>query len=604
MALMATPWKHPKTDVYYLRRQIPESLRPAFGGAALHKQSLRTKDPAEARTLFAQANAELERRFEEARQRLRATGDPRPSQRDRAVEMVEAYFQGPERTAGGLDGPERLLLARQEIDRGLWNATPNGLTSVLPSDDEQWWTLANNAALFRDHPGTRRPVQGHAPGSIWRWSDEGFSAGARSAQVVRLVAQIARHHGTIAVELPEGIEAAVADYLDTAPVEAPKTRKRRSTHGRLRPDMRLMDLFADWEAALQPSLQTAHEFEGSVSDFVDFIGDIPAGEIVHDDLLDYRDAAGTLPASMPRADRALPFTERLALHGRKGDHRISPATLKKRVGAIQALLSFAKGQKWITRNEGRDVPILGYTKAGTSPRQTFQEEELQRLFSSALFTLPSTWKHNRSVSDMTLYWLFLIALTTGARLEEIGQALLADVKMDGGITFIDIDDYAEQTGADKSVKTETSRRLVPVHRNLIGLGFNEYRGALAETGHSRLFPDLVTNQFGKRTKEASRIANRIIDRCISTDARLVFHSFRHTFKDLALEAGIDARIIDQICGHEPVSVGGKYGKGVRLSSLNRALHKLDWSFIDWENLSAAAGTVAWVKLVRAMSRSG
>ena len=138
MALMATPWKHPKTDVYYLRRQIPESLRPAFGGAALHKQSLRTKDPAEARTLFAQANAELERKFEEARQRLRATGVPRPSQRDRAVEMVEAYFQGPERAAGGLDGPERLLLARQEIDRGLWNTTPNGLTSVLPADDEQW----------------------------------------------------------------------------------------------------------------------------------------------------------------------------------------------------------------------------------------------------------------------------------------------------------------------------------------------------------------------------------------------------------------------------------------------------------------------------------
>ena len=46
MVQMATPWLHPDTGVYYLRRQIPKELRPAFGGKALEKQSLRTKDVA------------------------------------------------------------------------------------------------------------------------------------------------------------------------------------------------------------------------------------------------------------------------------------------------------------------------------------------------------------------------------------------------------------------------------------------------------------------------------------------------------------------------------------------------------------------------------
>ena len=595
MALMATPWKHPSTGVYYLRRQIPEKLRPAFDGKALWKVSLGTKNSNDATVLFLQANAALEQRFEEARTRLKATGSPCPSARDRADEMVAAYFQGPEFRAGGLDGEERLLLARLELDRGLWNATPTGCSSPASLHDQQWWDRANNAALFRDHPG-RKPTLGHAPGTIWRWGDESFRPDARNQQIGRIVSQIARHNNTTASDLPEGIEAAIRTYLDAVPVETPKARKRRPTSGRLRPDVRLMELFADWQAVMQPSLQSAHEYEGAARDFIDFIGDIPVEEVVNNDLLDYRDEAAHLPASMPRADRGLSFTERLDRHRHSDTPRISPATLKKRVGAIQALLSFAKGQKWISRNEGRDVPILGYSKTGAAARQTFQEEELQRLFASPLFTAPATWKQDRLVSDMTLYWLFLLGLTTGARLEEVGQAMIADVKADGTITYIDIDDYAaEASGDGKSIKTATSRRLVPVHAKLIQLGFRDYVDAVKKAGHTRLFPDLVPNGFGKRTKEASRIANRVIDRYVSTDARLVFHSFRHGFKDLALEAGVLERIVDQICGHAATTVGGKYGQGVRLAILNRELHKVDWSFLDWAALAQASADVDWTK---------
>ncbi len=595
MALMATPWKHPSTGVYYLRRQIPDKLRPAFDGKALWKVSLGTKNGSEATVLFLQANAALEQRFEEARARLKATGSPCPSARDRADELVAAYFQGPELKAGGLDGIERLLLARLELDRGLWNATPTGCSSPSPLSDQQWWALANNAALFRDHPG-RKPVQGHPPGTIWRWGNENFRPEARAEQIGRVVDQIARHNDVSVAELPSGIDAAINAYLDAVPVEAPKARKRRPTSGRLRPDLRLMDLFADWQAVMQPSLQSAHEYEGATRDFIDFLGDITVEEIVNNDLLDYRDEAAHLPASMPRADRELTFTERLERHRHSDTPRISPATLKKRVGAIQALLSFAKGQKWISRNEGRDVPILGYSKTGAAPRQTFQEQELQRLFASPLFTAPATWKNDRLVSDMTLYWLFLLGLTTGARLEEVGQAMVADVKTDGAITYIDIDDYAAGPSDDaKSIKTVTSRRLVPVHAKLIELGFRDYVDAVKKAGHTRLFPDLVPNGFGKRTKEASRIANRIIDRYVSTDARLVFHSFRHGFKDLALEANVLERIVDQICGHAATTVGGKYGQGVRLTILNRELHKVDWSFLDWAALVQASAQIDWIK---------
>jgi hypothetical protein len=98
----------------------------SLGAKAQWKVSLNTKSAAEANILFLHASAALEQQFEEIRVRIKTTGEPLPSQRDRAGDMIAAHFQGPERDGGGLDGTERLLLARLEIDRGLRNMTPPG----------------------------------------------------------------------------------------------------------------------------------------------------------------------------------------------------------------------------------------------------------------------------------------------------------------------------------------------------------------------------------------------------------------------------------------------------------------------------------------------
>lgn len=446
MAQMAQPWKHSTTGVYYLRREIPAKLRPAFEGKALWKVSLRTKDFPRAAILFASANAELEQRFEDARSRFAATGDPRPSQRDRATELVLGYFDGPAPSEGGLDGPERLLLARLELDRGLWNSTAFGCTKIFPSDPEQCWRLAGNAALFRGHAGTRPHLNGRSAGEVWRYADREFRPGARAEQVARVVEQVARRHGLSSAELPDGIPEVIREYLDRQPVGPARVRKPQSAQSRLRSEIRLMELFDEWKLGAAPSAHTAHEYEQAARDFIDSVGDIPVADIVNDDLLNYRDTAKDLPSSMPRKDRELPFTERVVKHAGIIGPRVSAGTLKKRVGGIQALLSHVKEQRWITRNEGREVTVVGYTKGGRK-RRPFEEEELRQLLSSPLFLRPTSWRMDNKVTDLTLYWLFLIAL-----------------------------------------------------------GFNAYRDAVAAAGHTRLFPDLVLSRFDKQTKEASRVA--------------------------------------------------------------------------------------------------
>lgn len=55
-------------------------------------------------------------------------------------------------------------------------------------------------------------------------------------------------------DLPAPIAEAAVAYLDAAPIEALTIRKRGKVSGRLRSDLRLMDLFDDWKMVMQPTL--------------------------------------------------------------------------------------------------------------------------------------------------------------------------------------------------------------------------------------------------------------------------------------------------------------------------------------------------------------
>ena len=232
-------------------------------------------------------------------------------------------------------------------------------------------------------------------------------------------------------------------------------------------------------------------------------------------------------------------------------------------------------------------------------RRSFEDHEIGKLFSGPLFVDSLSWTSKSRTSDTTIFWLFLLAVTTGARLEEVGQVALADVKRDGSIVYLDIDEYVVDEDADaKSIKTKDSVRLIPIHAKLVELGFIDYCDALAALGHTQLFPDLKENKVGKRTKEASQKINRIIDRYVSVDRRLVFHSLRHAFKFKGQDAGLPDRTSDQIGGHAPVSTGDRYGSNPRLRTIHRDLHKIDFSCIDWDASALRTKNIPWNSVLR------
>ena len=241
------------------------------------------------------------------------------------------------------------------------------------------------------------------------------------------------------------------------------------------------------------------------------------------------------------------------------------------------------------------------------PRRAFEDDELAKLFAAPLFTKPAAWEFDGTVAFTTMFWIILIAGTTGARLEEIGQAALADVKRDGTMRYLDITEYVDPDTNDddgggdgeneltKSVKSYNSVRFVPIHEKLIALGFDAYCDALRAANETQLFPELRTNMNGKRTKEASRFAGRLIDRFVTKDPRIVLHSLRHAFKAKGNDAGITDKTLDQICGHAPIHIGGRYGSRPRVKTLHRELHRIDFSCIDWSAIEQSFVDFDWAK---------
>ncbi|WP_419183056.1 DUF6538 domain-containing protein [Pseudomonas fulva] len=68
-ALIAQPFRHLDSGIYYLRRRVPDDLRKIIGKTVI-RRSLNTRHPQQAKAAFALAYAESERLFSDARQGL------------------------------------------------------------------------------------------------------------------------------------------------------------------------------------------------------------------------------------------------------------------------------------------------------------------------------------------------------------------------------------------------------------------------------------------------------------------------------------------------------------------------------------------------------
>lgn len=153
-----------------------------------------------------------------------------------------------------------------------------------------------------------------------------------------------------------------------------------------------------------------------------------------------------------------------------------------------------------------------------------------------------------------VFWIPLIAAYSGGRREELAQLYVEDIHQhEGGAWFIRIIDDRP----DKSVKTDSSRREIPVHPDLIALGLLTL--VQGRTPGTRVFPQLVKVSDGF-AGIVSKSWRPITQRCgVYQPGRNPLHAFRHSFKTLAREHGIPKEVSDWITGHASGHIGDSYG---------------------------------------------
>lgn len=271
----------------------------------------------------------------------------------------------------------------------------------------------------------------------------------------------------------------------------------------------------------------------------------------------FSDFSAKSPLEVTRED-ALAF--RNFLRDVKG---LAPGTISNKVGFIGTLYASGRDNpslvKILATNPFADIRVKRAQrgKAGEK-RMPFSDADLKLIFQSPLFT---EGKRPSGGAGEACVWIPAIAYLTGMRLEEIAVLTKAQFQKDArGNPYIHVLDGKNENSAD---------REVPIHPELIKAGLLEY----VKTCTGRLFPK-VKSKDEVQSAAFSKWWGRYLDEIGIKARSKVFHSFRHLFKDLCRNALIEAAVVDQICGHDPGTVGGQYGVGLRIDVLTGELNKV------------------------------
>ena len=132
-----------------------------------------------------------------------------------------------------------------------------------------------------------------------------------------------------------------------------------------------------------------------------------------------------------------------------------------------------------------------------------------------------------------------MCLFLGMRPNEAAQLHLHDLKRTkAGTWYLHIiatgdDDEDADAATGKTLKTKASRRKIPLHPELIKVGFLEFVEQRKKAGIGpRLFPDLKPDKYGNHATYAlKRFRDTYLPAAIKMEPRQSFYSFRHSWRD-------------------------------------------------------------------------
>lgn len=239
---------------------------------------------------------------------------------------------------------------------------------------------------------------------------------------------------------------------------------------------------------------------------------------------------------------------------------LSYKTLKDYIAANKQFFNWCIAHELIAINPFAVVKLpTKNNKSAQDQRQRWKLHELKRLFSSEGYRKQSP----------QFRWITLIMLYQGCRPSEVCQLQVRDIEL-GELPCIHFTDEAD----DQKLKNATSKRVVPIHKRLIEMGFLEFVQQRQQAKRKQLFDLTPRGDDNDWSKDFRDIFGDVLDAIgFQAGNRPTAYSLRHTFIDELKQAKVEEHIVAQIVGHKQEGMTfGRYGKMLPMELLVDAVN--------------------------------
>jgi integrase len=550
---------------YYARIYFPTDLKEHFGSED-KKVSLRTKDETVAKQRLYPELQKWEQLFEDIRSRREITAD------DKAVAVWQHY----ENTLAGYDRKQRDMPTPGEMNAELQSLYRRIDIGEITSDDfvgmVNAYTDYELMLRARTDDANIRTRKLQALKTALASSDTRLIEPAVTDFITRhkLIVEVGSDEYLelcslmIRAEI-EGLKRTLerdkGDFTGTPADPIVKPAKRPAPEVAA-PGETIMELFENYASENPKSIKvdTLNQARRDIGTFVQYVGvTFPASSIDKKAVREWKALLVKYPvkATETTAFKGMDIVQTIKHNEKVGKPVLSPRTVNRYLSGLGSFCNWLEAHGYIDSNpvDGMNLP-----KDKRKKVFPFTSDQMTALFNSPLFVgcqndeAPRFWSKpgNVLIRDHR-YWVPLVMLYSGARPAEIAQLSLSDVRQQGEHWIMDI---TETEGDDddledfKSVKTAGSKRMIPVHPELVKLGFLDYHGDMQKAGHTRLFPSAERNSRGQMIADYSREFGRYLTRIGLKKGRgMSLYSFRHGAFDALRRAGYMDDEFNFVFGH-------------------------------------------------------
>jgi integrase len=347
----------------------------------------------------------------------------------------------------------------------------------------------------------------------------------------------------------------IDQYLSN-PIEFPEPKSQSKSQKPSKDSFKLSVLIEKFisEKSANWTARTTDDFRGKFRIILKLLPDRSIHTITRDDCVSCRETLAKLPPNFTKK-KCYKRKSIKQLAAIENTPKLSTKTVNMYLVLISSLFKWAVKYGFMGANlaEGLQLDIKSFK---SEERKTYTIDDIQKIFNA----LP----YSKEAPEN--FFIPRIARWSGMRLEEICQMKKSDVKAIDGILCFDVND-----DENKQLKTSSSKRIIPIHQELINDGLIEYIKSLKG---GNLWPNLKADKYGRYGKAYGNRYGRL-NRKLIDDPRKCFHSFRHTVADTLKQAGVNDTVIIELLGHDdPKITTGRYGKRYRPLVLQEALNKL------------------------------